>query len=152
MELWSSRAALKRKAFQGGVLDGPEQAIPHFDRSLLVGDRSSQTSQSRFVIHKASSVGDVNGDGYGDVVLSTDSMAALVFGNALMPVFWEAASVLPVVDQSGSLIEELSPPPSPPAGSMATGKLAPAIATSLASAARTSMATAKSAARSPAAV
>ena len=109
VELWSSRAALKRKAFQGGVLDGPEQAIPHFDRSLLVGDRSSQTSQSRFVIHKASSVGDVNGDGYGDVVLSTDSMAALVFGNALMPVFWEAASVLPVVDQSGSLIEGAQP-------------------------------------------
>lgn len=105
VELWSSRAALKHKAFQGGVLDGPEQAIPQFDRSLLVGDRSSQTSQSRFAIHNASSVGDVDGDGYGDVVLSTDSMAALVFGNALMPVFWEAASILPVVDQSGSLIE-----------------------------------------------
>ena len=93
VELWSSRRALQQQNVLGLDHTG-QQAIPHFDRSLLVSARTAEASQSDFHIYGAASVGDLNGDGHGDIVLSSDSRAALVFGDALMPVYWEASSVL----------------------------------------------------------
>lgn len=94
VELWLSRKQLKKAPFTPGAQVSEQQAIPHFDRSLLVSARSSEARQSDLHIYAAASVGDLNGDGDGDIVLSSDSRAALVFGDGLMPVYWEASTVL----------------------------------------------------------
>ena len=55
---------------------------------------SALAEQSAFKVENASSVGDLDADGYGEIVLSSDSQAALVFGDALMPVYWEAQTLI----------------------------------------------------------
>ena len=95
VELWNSRQTLQQLPFGGqSGLGLGQQAIPRFDRSVLVSARSSQPSQSDFPIASATAVGDLDADGLGDIVLSSDSRAALMFGDRLMPVYWEASSVL----------------------------------------------------------
>lgn len=144
VELWSSRTDLRQQDFLGlGALG--QQSIPHFDRSVWVSARSSQADQSDFHLYGANSVGDLNADGSGDLVLSSDNQAAIVFGDRLMPVYWEASTVLGTIANAGDPGPVAATPrPGPPAG-----RRPPAGAWSSASVAATLMAMAASARASP---